>query len=63
MHNWLSHGESSSRRLAPVGSFAVGHGRRVLDGGDGAQPVELLDVQQSPKGTLFLAYRCPQATT
>jgi hypothetical protein len=34
-----------------------------LDGGDGAQPVELLDVQQSPKGTLFLAYRCPQATT
>lgn len=41
----------------------VGHGRRVLDGDDGIQPVELLDVRRSPKGTLFLAYRCTQATT
>jgi dihydrofolate reductase len=46
-----------------VAPSVVGRGRRVLDGGDGAQPVKLLDVQQSPKGTLFLAYRCPQATT
>lgn len=41
--------------VAPV---VVGQGRRVLDPGDGARSLELLDVQRSPKGTLFLSYRC-----
>ena len=45
-----------------VAPAVVGHGRRVLDGDDPAQPVELLDVQRSEKGTLFLAYRCTPAT-
>jgi dihydrofolate reductase len=35
----------------------VGLGRRVLDG-DVVRRLELLDAQRSPKGTLFLAYRC-----
>jgi len=46
--------------VAPV---VVGHGRRVLDGDNDAQPVELLDVQRSAKSTLFLAYQCPQAAS
>jgi len=46
--------------VAPV---VVGHGRRVLDGDNDVQPVELLDVQRSAKGTLFLAYQCPQAAS
>jgi len=46
--------------VAPV---VVGHGRRVLDGDDPVQPIELLDVQRSPKGTLFLAYGCPTQAT
>lgn len=41
-----------------VAPAVVGHGRRVLDGDDSLQTLELLDVQRSPKGTLFLAYRC-----
>jgi dihydrofolate reductase len=45
-----------------VAPAVVGHGRRVLDGHDPVQPLELLDFQQSPKGTLFLAYRCTPAT-
>jgi dihydrofolate reductase len=46
-----------------VAPAVVGHGRRVLDGDDASQPVELLDVQRSPKGSLFLAYRCTPAAT
>jgi dihydrofolate reductase len=46
-----------------VAPAVVGHGRRVFDGDDPVQPVELLDVQRSEKGTLFLAYRCTPATT
>jgi dihydrofolate reductase len=41
-----------------VAPAVVGHGRRVLDDDDAFQTLELLDVQRSPKGTLFLAYRC-----
>jgi dihydrofolate reductase len=47
--------------LAVSPAFA-GHGRRLFDGEDTLQRLELLDVQRSPKGTLFLAYRCPSAT-
>jgi dihydrofolate reductase len=39
-----------------VAPAVVGGGRRVFDGDDGFQTLELLDVQRSPKGTLFLAY-------
>jgi dihydrofolate reductase len=45
-----------------VAPAVAGHGRRVLEG-DVAHELELLDVQRSPKGTLFLAYRCHHATT
>ena len=38
-----------------VAPAVVGHGRRVLDD-DAVQSLELLDVQRSSHGTLFLAY-------
>lgn len=40
-----------------VAPALAGAGRRVLDAGDAIRRLELLDVQQSPKGTLFLAFR------
>jgi dihydrofolate reductase len=40
-----------------VAPAVVSDGRRVFDG-QTVQPLELLDSQRSPKGTLFLAYRC-----
>ncbi|GAA2078510.1 dihydrofolate reductase family protein [Actinomadura alba] len=45
-----------------VAPAVVGKGRRVFEG-DVLQKLELLDVTHSPKGTLFLRYRCPSATT
>ena len=44
-----------------VAPALAGHGRRVTDR-DETQRLELLDFQRSPKGTLFLAYRCTPAT-
>jgi hypothetical protein len=49
--------------LDGVAPAVVGRGRRVLEGDDAVQPLELLDVQRSPKGTLFLAYRFAGAAT
>jgi dihydrofolate reductase len=46
--------------VAPV---VVGRGRRVLEDVDQPTRFELLDVQRSPKGTLFLAYRRASATS
>jgi dihydrofolate reductase len=40
-----------------VAPAVVGRGRRVLDH-DTVQPLELLDAQRSPRGTLFLGYSC-----
>jgi dihydrofolate reductase len=40
--------------VAPV---VVGNGRRVLEGGDVLLSFELLDVERTAKGTLFLGYR------
>ena len=40
--------------VAPV---VAGRGRRLFDGGDELQRLELVDVTSSPNGTLFLAYR------
>ena len=45
-----------------VAPAVVGRGRRVFDC-DTVQPLELLDVQRSPRGTLFLGYRCVTART
>lgn len=45
-----------------VAPAVVGQGPRVFEG-DVLQQLQLLDVQQSQKGTLFLAYNCPSATT
>ncbi len=44
-----------------VAPALAGHGRRVFDTDDGLQALDLLDVQRSPKGTLFLTYRCTTA--
>jgi len=41
-----------------VAPTVAGHGRRLFADDDTLQPLELLDVQRSPQGTLFLAYRC-----
>lgn len=46
-----------------VAPAIVGHGRRVFDGAEATRRLELLDVQRSPKGTLFLAYWCPTDAT
>jgi dihydrofolate reductase len=40
-----------------VAPCAVGKGRRLFDG-DFLQKLELLDHRSSPKGTLFLGYKC-----
>jgi dihydrofolate reductase len=58
----LHHGLVDELQLV-VAPAVVGHGRRVLDGDGPVHPVELLDVQRSPKGTLFLGYRCTPATS
>ena len=42
-----------------VAPTVAGHGRRLFVDDDTLQQLELLDVQRSPLGTLFLAYRCP----
>ena len=44
-----------------VAPAVAGQGRTVFDGIDATQPLELLDVERSPLGTLFLAYRCTAA--
>jgi dihydrofolate reductase len=41
----------------------AGHGRRTFASDDGLQQLELLDVEPSPNGTLFLAYRSPTGST
>lgn len=41
-----------------VAPALAGHGRRLFEGKDDLQRLELLDSQRSAKGTLFLAYRC-----
>ncbi|WP_433331985.1 dihydrofolate reductase family protein [Spirillospora sp. CA-294931] len=41
-----------------VAAAVAGQGRRVFEG-DALQKLQLLDVQRSLKGTLFLTYRCP----
>ena len=40
--------------VAPV---VAGRGRRLFDGDDELQRLELIDVTSSPNGTLFLAFR------
>lgn len=40
--------------VAPV---IAGSGRRLFEGDDALQALELVDVARSPEGTLFLAYR------
>ena len=45
-----------------VAPAVAGHGRRVFETDDASQTLELLDIQRSPLGTLFLAYRCTPAT-
>ncbi len=40
--------------IAPV---VAGRGRRLFDGDDDLQRLELLDIARTPNGTLFLAYR------
>ena len=42
--------------VAPV---IAGHGRRLFNGADHLQTLELLDVDRTPEGTLFLAYGRP----
>jgi dihydrofolate reductase len=49
-------------RLVDAPALA-GHGRRLFDGEDALQELELLDTQRTPKGTLFLTYRCTTAAT
>jgi dihydrofolate reductase len=44
-------------RLVVAASLA-GHGRRLFDGEDDLQRLELLDSDRSSEGTLFLTYRC-----
>ena len=46
-----------------VAPALAGHGRRVFDADDALQALDLLDVQRSAKGTLFLTYRRTTATT
>jgi dihydrofolate reductase len=46
-----------------VAPAVAGRGRRVFDGDDAPQALELLDVQRSPVGTLFLAYGRATAAT
>lgn len=41
-----------------VAPALAGHGRRLFDGDDDLQRLDLLDTRRSAKGTLFLAYRC-----
>jgi dihydrofolate reductase len=40
--------------IAPA---VAGHGRRLFGGGDTLQKLELLDIERTPGGALFVAYR------
>jgi dihydrofolate reductase len=42
-----------------VAPALAGHGRRLFAGDDALDRLELIDVDRSPKGTLFLHYRRP----